>query len=70
MNTRTATAIFGIRAGNAPGGINEELLSETAETPSQIEAVKKAATADGWHHIRVAIIDMATPPDFRKVIRI
>jgi hypothetical protein len=47
---------------------HEEVLLLTNATPALIEKVKRLAAKDGFHSFRVAVIDLSTPPDFRKAI--
>ena len=41
--------------------LHEKVLSTQAKTPSQMEDVKKRASAAGWHSFRVQILDLSKP---------
>ena len=47
----------------------EALLAESCRNAADVEKVKRAASADGWHSFRVAVVDLTVAPDFRKAVR-
>lgn len=63
----TETVLYGLPKG-ATERYEEQLLLTNA-TPNRIEHVKQLASRDGFHSFRVAVVDLAVPPDFTKVIR-
>ena len=46
----------------------EQLLATNCRTLADIDAVKRAAAAQGWHSIRVTKWD-GSPPNFAKAVR-
>jgi hypothetical protein len=60
------TVLYGLPKGATER--YEEVLLLTDATPELIEKVKVLAGKDGFHSFRVAVIDLSTPPDFRKTI--
>lgn len=60
------TVLYGIPAGNTER--YQEVLLLTNATPENIERVRVLAARDGFHSFRVAVIDLSTPPDFRRTI--
>ena len=60
-------AVWGLPKGGAERW-QETLLAETCRNASDVEKVKRAAAADGWHSFRVTEIDLSVAPDFRMVI--
>lgn len=61
------TVLYGLPRGATER--YEEVLLLTNATPDLIEKVKALASKDGFHSFRVAVIDLSTPPDFRKTIK-
>ena len=61
------TLLYGIPAGETER-YTEALLSTKANTPAQIEAVKAAASKDGFHSFRIAKFTVGEKPDFTKVL--
>lgn len=55
--------LFGVRIGQP--GYAEILLTDK---PERIEAAKTWALANGFDRLRVATIDLATPPNFVAAI--
>jgi hypothetical protein len=47
---------------------DETLLLSCGKTRKQAERVKQLAERDGWVHVRVAAMDMTSPPDFAGTI--
>jgi hypothetical protein len=45
--------VYGLKAGETERYM-EDLLSSRCRTPADVEAVKAAASKDGWHSFRVA----------------
>jgi len=48
--------------------IDAHVLSSTCRTAEDVERVKAAAGADGWHSFVVQTLDLETPPDFVKAV--
>lgn len=46
----------------------EALLASKCKTQKDIDAVIKAASADGWHSFRVTTFTPGTKPDFKKTV--
>ena len=61
------TLLYGLEAGETER-YAEVLLSTKANTPAQIEAVKAAASKDGFYSFRVATFTVGEKPDFTKVL--
>lgn len=55
--------LFAVRIGNADW--EEELITEDAQ---KIEAASQWAKANGFDRLRVATIDISTPPNFANTI--
>ena len=55
--------LWAVKKGDADW--QEELITEVAE---RIPAAKEWAKANGFDRLRVAEIDLTTPPDFTKVL--
>jgi len=47
----------------------EELLATNAKNPADVEKVKAAAAAQGWHSFRVATYN-GEAPDFAKAVNV
>lgn len=63
--------IYGLKQGETRDYM-EDLLAcfpVTSQTASNIEAVKAAASADGWHSFRVVGFVPGTRPDFAKAVQ-
>ena len=56
--------LFGVRKGNESW--QEEVISEHED---RFDAAKKWATENGFDRLRIADIDLTTPPDFTKSVR-
>jgi len=59
-----AKAVFATKIGDEDW--QEQFLTDH---PDRIEAAQEWAKANGFDRIRVAEIDLSTPPDFTKTIR-
>ena len=62
------TILYGIPKGATER--YEEVLLLTNATPETIEKVKVLASRDGFHSFRVAVVDLSTPPDFARSVKI
>jgi hypothetical protein len=62
----TLILVYGLPRGETER-YTESLLSSRCQTAADIERVKTAAAADGWHSFRVAASD-GRAPDFARAI--
>lgn len=58
-----ATVLYGCKIGQPD--YMEEVITEHED---RIEAARKWAENNGYDRLRVATIDLGTPPDFKKTI--
>lgn len=63
------TLLYGLPAGETER-YTEVLLSAKATTEAQIEAVKTAASKDGFHSFRLANFTIGELPDFAATIQV
>jgi hypothetical protein len=59
--------IYGLPQGETRDYM-EQLLATNCRTPADIDAVKSAATSQGWHSFRVTTWN-GSPPNFAKTVR-
>lgn len=59
--------IWGLPEGETDR-LQEQVLSSHCKTARDIEKVKRAASADGWHSFRIVRLDLSAPPDFVSVV--
>jgi hypothetical protein len=60
--------IYGLEKGETRDYM-ETLLATNCRTPSDIEKVKAAASAQGWHSFRVAMYN-GEAPNFAKAVNL
>lgn len=60
--------IYGLEKGETREYM-ETLLATNCRTPGDIDAVKAAASAQGWHSFRVTTYDGAAP-NFAKAVNV
>ncbi|MGH8744724.1 MAG: hypothetical protein ACREUY_10650 [Burkholderiales bacterium] len=65
---QTTIVVWGLPKGSEERW-QEVLLAETCRNQADVEKVKRAAAADGWHSFRVAQVDLTAPVDFRTTVR-
>lgn len=58
------TLLYGRKIGD-PEWMEVILCSQ----PERFDLVREMATKDGFSHFRESVIDLSTPPDFRKTVR-
>jgi hypothetical protein len=58
--------VYGLAAGETERYM-EDLLATNCKNEQDVEKVKAAAAADGWHSFRVTTWD-GSPPNFTNVI--
>ncbi len=58
--------VYGLPRGETER-YTESLLSSRCKTAADVESVKAAAGADGWHSFRVTVSD-GRKPDFANVL--
>ena len=63
------TLLYGIPKGETER-YTEELLSTNASTEAQIEAVKAAASKDGFHSFRIAYFTPGEKVDFAGAVNV
>lgn len=66
--TKTVLLVYGLRRGERRAYM-ETLLAETCRTQADVERVKAAASADGWHTFRVAKFTPGEPVNFAATVR-
>jgi hypothetical protein len=62
------TLIYGLERGETRDYM-ETLLATNCKTPQDIEKVKAAASAQGWHSFRVAFYN-GEAPNFAKAVNV
>jgi len=62
--TMKTKALFAVKVGQPD--YMEELITDKAE---MIERAKEWALKNGFDRLRIAVIDLDTPPDFTKTIK-
>jgi hypothetical protein len=62
------TLIYGLERGETRDYM-ETLLATNCKTPQDIEKVKAAASAQGWHSFRVAFYS-GEAPNFAKAVNV
>ena len=62
------TLIYGLERGETRDYM-ESLLSTNCKSAEDIEKVKAAAAAQGWHSFRIAYYN-GEAPDFAKAVRV
>ena len=61
----TETILYGVK--NCEDAWKETILSTN---PKRFDEIKILAAKDGWGRFRVAVIDLTTPPDFTKAVKV
>ena len=61
------TLIYALRAGDTES-YQEDLIATTCKTQEDIDKVKAAASADGWHSFRIAYFTPGEVPNFANTV--
>lgn len=64
---RAQILVYGLARGETER-YTEELLAESCRTAADVEAVKRAASADGFHSFRVTTWD-GSAPNFAATVK-
>ena len=68
MSTMTEILVYGLEKGEARDYM-ETLLATNCRNSSDVEKVKAAASAEGWHSFRVATYN-GEAPNFAKAVNV
>ncbi len=68
METNKRYNLYGLPKGETRPYMEVLLLTEA--TLDQCQKVKSIAKKDGYSNIRLAVVDLSTPPDFQNAINL